>query len=79
MARRVMTSEQIRKAGMAALDKALGPDGMVRFMQQFTPGKGDYTAMRQQILGDRGFDEIRRDLSIVRAKAEKLTKPRKAS
>jgi hypothetical protein len=34
----------VRKAGMEALNKALGPVGTVYFMRQFVTGSGDYTA-----------------------------------
>lgn len=40
----------IRKLGLDALAKALGPIGMVRFLQQFDPGAGDYTKERGQWL-----------------------------
>ncbi|MDR1637061.1 MAG: hypothetical protein LBR93_06960 [Treponema sp.] len=34
---------EIRKAGLQALREALGPVGMVRFIQQYENGYGDYT------------------------------------
>ena len=34
---------QIREAGIKALVETVGPLGMVRFMQQFEDGHGDYT------------------------------------
>ena len=34
---------EVRIAGMLALNKALGPVGTVRFLQQFNQGNGDYT------------------------------------
>jgi len=42
--------EQIRKDGMDALIKKLGPDGMIRFIQQFDSGSGDYTKDRHAVL-----------------------------
>ena len=33
----------LRKLGLEALSKALGPVGMARFLQQFESGAGDYT------------------------------------
>jgi len=36
----------IRKRGLEALTKALGPIGMVRFLQQYEGGIGDYTKER---------------------------------
>lgn len=38
---------EIRMVGMRALKDALGPVGMVRFMQQYDLGYGDYTKERQ--------------------------------
>jgi hypothetical protein len=42
-----MTSEEIRKEGIKALERHLGPDGMIRFLQQFDRGSGDYTKERR--------------------------------
>ena len=38
---------EIRMAGMKALRDALGPVGMVRFIQQYDIGYGDYTKEKQ--------------------------------
>jgi hypothetical protein len=35
---------------MEELARELGPDGMIQLLQQFEPGKGDYTATRHKIL-----------------------------
>lgn len=48
---------EIRMAGMQALKDALGPVGMVRFMQQYDLGYGDYTKERQSE-PDMDLDEI---------------------
>ena len=45
-----MTLEQIRSTGLQALSQALGPVGLVRFLQQFELGQGDYTAERHRWL-----------------------------
>jgi hypothetical protein len=42
-----MTPEQIRAEGLEALRQRLGVVGMVRFLQQFETGRGDYTSERQ--------------------------------
>jgi hypothetical protein len=42
----------IRKLGLEALAKALGPIGMARFLQQFETGVGDYTKERALWLKD---------------------------
>jgi len=39
---------EIRKIGLQALKEALGPVGMVRFMQQYENGYGDYTEEKYQ-------------------------------
>lgn len=45
-----MTPQQIRAAGLAALSRELGVVGMIRFMQQFEAGYGDYSKDRHQWL-----------------------------
>ncbi|MEH1827567.1 MAG: hypothetical protein V7L22_19895 [Nostoc sp.] len=53
-----LSQAEIRRLGIEALTKALGPAGMARFMQQFEIGSGDYTRDRDQILGDITLEEI---------------------
>lgn len=48
---------EIRTVGMQALRDVLGPVGVVRFMQQFDLGYGDYTKERQNS-PDEDFGEI---------------------
>jgi hypothetical protein len=36
---------------MQEIARELGPDGMIQLLQQFEPGKGDYTAARNKLLG----------------------------
>jgi hypothetical protein len=52
------TPAELRRVGIDALVKALGPVGMARFFQQFDPGHGDYTAQRYAILGNPTVDEL---------------------
>lgn len=47
---RTMTLEQIRLTGLEALARELGPVGMVRFLQQFETGWGDYSIERHRWL-----------------------------
>jgi len=49
---RTMTLEQIRLVGLEALTRELGPAGMVRFLQQFETGKGDYSQERHLWLAE---------------------------
>lgn len=46
----MMTLEQIRTVGLHALSRELGAVGMVRFLQQFETGRGDYTTERHEWL-----------------------------
>lgn len=55
-----MTLNQIEQAGLAALSRALGPVGLVRFLQLFESGAGDYTADRTAWLDEQAVDEIAR-------------------
>jgi hypothetical protein len=41
-----MTLWEVRQAGLAALSERLGAVGMVRFLQQFEAGYGDYSVER---------------------------------
>ena len=43
---RELTSEQIRRKGIEILAKNLGPVDMIRFLQQFELGTGDYSTDR---------------------------------
>jgi hypothetical protein len=61
-----MSPAGIRKAGLEAVAKKLGPLGMVRFLQQFETGRGDYTKERDQWLKDIDIQEIVSELRIKR-------------
>jgi len=60
-----MSPAGIRKAGLEAVAKKLGPLGMVRFLQQFETGRGDYTKERDQWLKD---IDIQETISEIRKK-----------
>lgn len=45
-----LTLEQLRRRGLEALARELGPVGMVRFLQQSETGHGDYSRDREQWL-----------------------------
>ncbi len=53
-----MSLEQIRMAGMEALARELGIVGMIRFMQQFETGHGDYSKDRHEWLDNQDLDTI---------------------
>ena len=50
MALQKVPPAEIRRLGIEALAKALGPVGLVRFLQQFELGSGDYTRDREEWL-----------------------------
>ena len=54
------TLNEIRKEGIEALAKALGPIGMVRFLQSFDTGSGDYTKERREWLDESVEDIVRK-------------------
>ena len=53
-----MNLVEIRKKGIEALNNALGPVGMVRFLHQYESGTGDYTKEREVWLKDYSIDSI---------------------
>jgi len=46
MSEKTLSLAEVRQVGLDALHRALGPVGMVRFLQQFEAGSGDYSADR---------------------------------
>ena len=71
----MMTPQQIRVAGLAALSRELGLVGMIRFMQQFEMGQGDYSKDRHQWLDKYTVDDIAQ--MVREKKATYKTKRRK--
>ena len=66
-----MTLEEIREAGLKALLRELGPVGMVRFLQQFETGSGDYTKERHKIFEGMDVDAIVEKIKQQRIKESK--------
>jgi len=54
----MMTPLELNCLGYRALTDALGFDGMIRFLRQFEPGQGDYTAERQKRIENVSLDDI---------------------
>ena len=67
-----MTLEQIRLAGLKALSDELGPVGLVRFLQQFETGHGDYTADRHHWLGDPTVQALAQEIERRRITREDM-------
>ncbi|HQO04072.1 MAG TPA: hypothetical protein PLI62_17580 [Spirochaetota bacterium] len=53
-----MKIDEIREIGLDALRKSLGPDGMIRFLQQFYSGSGNYTKDRNTWLNSADINSI---------------------
>jgi hypothetical protein len=53
-----MTPNQVMQAGQEAVYRALGAAGLLRFLQQFETGQGDYTAERHQWLNQESLEEL---------------------
>jgi len=49
---------ELNREGHAALVRALGVAGALRFLSQFTHGEGDYTRERADFLGEEPLEEL---------------------
>jgi hypothetical protein len=65
-----LTLDEIRAKGLEALRRELGQAGLVRFLQQFESGKGDYAR-------DRHAWVDRTSLADIRTSATKKPKRKK--
>lgn len=63
------TPDAIRKKGIEALTRELGPIGMARFFQQFNLGEGDYTKEREALLAGITMDDVESYLAKKAARA----------
>jgi hypothetical protein len=55
-----MTPDEIYREGLQALRDRLGVAGMVRFLQQFEMGQGDYARERHEWVDGLSLDDIRK-------------------
>jgi len=68
MSTQTMSPTVLRKAGLEAVAKALGPLGMVRFLQQFEAGTGDYTKERGSWLIGLSVQDVMSEIKSKRKK-----------
>jgi hypothetical protein len=54
-----LTLDQIRQKGLQALRRELGRSGMIRFLQQFETGSGDYARDRHAWVDRTSLDQLR--------------------
>ncbi|HSW44150.1 MAG TPA: hypothetical protein VLM89_01095 [Phycisphaerae bacterium] len=52
------TLDQIRREGLTALRQRLGRSGMIRFLQQFESGTGDYASERHRWVDCLSLEDI---------------------
>ena len=53
------TLDEIRRKGLAALKRELGSTGMIRFLQQFENGNGNYARERHEWVEATSLEDIR--------------------
>jgi len=63
-----MCPNEIRNKGLEALSETLGPLGMIKFLEQFDIGTGDYTKEREKWLGNLELDTIVDEITEKRKK-----------
>lgn len=66
MSTQELTQEQIRLIGLEVLARELGATGLVRFLQMYEQGSGDYARARASILANQTVTQI----------AERITRQR---
>lgn len=69
MINKPMTIPEVRREGLRVLLDRLGPADTIRFLQQFDPGRGDYTKERDALLKDLTLDGIWHELEERRKPA----------
>lgn len=60
MAVTVRELERIRREGLKALKDKLGVDGMIKFIQLYSDGKGDYTIEKEELLKDATIEDFKK-------------------
>jgi hypothetical protein len=66
-----LTQDEIYRQGLQALRDRLGRAGMVRFLQHFETGHGDYARERQEWVDSLTLDDIRRLSAADKAKKKR--------
>ena len=55
---KLLTLPEIRPEGLRVHLERLGPAGTIQFLQQYEPGRGDYTKQRHEWLDGLSVDQI---------------------
>jgi hypothetical protein len=72
--RHVRSIDEIRELGLQALQEKLGKVGMIRFLQQFETGSGDYTKERREWVDRTSLADLRKAARIGKRSARKKTR-----
>ncbi len=70
------TPEDIRREGLNALEERLGRAGMLRFLQQFDRGRGDYAQERHAWVDSLTLADVKAELKALRKSKAKSTRRR---
>ena len=62
MAVTVKELEKIRKDGVKALKDTLGVEGMIKFIQMYSDGKGNYVEERRELLKNIKKEDLKKFL-----------------
>lgn len=68
-----MSFKEIERTGLELLARELGPVGLIRFLQLFEVGQGNYTDERPQWLGNESVEEIMARITQRREQKAKET------
>ncbi|OIP22235.1 hypothetical protein AUK22_10750 [bacterium CG2_30_54_10] len=71
---RSISNEEIRQTGLKALLRDLGPDGLIRFLQQFGAGSGDYTRDRHLLFPDGDIDSLFKEVQSEKKRPVRKSK-----
>lgn len=63
-----MTLNEIREYGLQVLINELGPAGLIRFLQQYETGYGDYSVDRHKLLGETTVEKLVEEIKKFKAK-----------
>jgi hypothetical protein len=71
------TPEDICRKGLIALEERLGRTGMLRFLQQFDRGRGDYAKVRHAWVDALTLGDVRAELKKLRKRKSASVRGRK--
>ena len=61
-----MSLVELQNKGYQVLQEHLGIVGMLKFIQQFDTGSGNYTKEREELLGNPTIDEIKAEIELIK-------------